>query len=934
MNLTLLSPEALWCLLALPLFWAIAWRLGALASRQGQVAMVVRSLWLLLLILALGQLALLRQHHGLTTLFVVDASRSIQGSGAQGAQGQVQARAWVKEAIEAMPKGDQAGVIVFGQDAQLEALPRPDAQAPLWGARPESGGTHIEAALRLALATFPAHSHRRVVLLSDGVQTRGDALQQAAVARELEVPVDVVALPSASQGPDVIAESLYAPQEAELGQPFDLRLQVRSPRAMQATARVYRGDTLLGQVPVGLPQGLGVIAFPQELHEPGMHRFRVVLEAPEDAEPRNNEALATVQVGGQPRVLLLEGYKGGADALQAALERSGFTVQVGSTAQVPDTLEEMALWDAIVLSDILASDLTQLQMQSLASFVEDLGRGLVMLGGDRSFGPGGYYKTPLERVLPVKMTRQAQVQLPSQGMVLAIDRSGSMAGLGATSKMELAKEASVAVVELLSSRDELGVLGFDSAATWVSPYALLRDPQEVVRRIGTLRANGGTDIYNALRQAHQGIRGGDASIKHIILLSDGISDTSDFPRMIKALRADKITLTTVSIGGDSDRYTMERLAQLGGGRYYETEDPEAIPQIFTRETMLSSRSFLVEETFTPQQVQPSEILRGLDALPPLQGLVATTAKPRATLALQRPDKEPLLVHWRVGLGKSLAFTSDAKARWASQWLEQPEVYQPFWAQALRWVTQTGATDTLALATSWQGGDLILTVDALEDDAMRQGAQTQAVVLHPDGRRQEVPLRQIAPGRYRARLDASQEGSYLLAVTQKRGDEELARALHEVHRPWSPEFAPAGSGQPLLQALSSQTGGRLNPTPTQVWQRPQAPITAPHSLVPWLVAALVLLWLLDIAWRRFEGLRPPTRHPRPAPVTTAPIPTRGPARPALPSRGAAPAPAPQTTQTQTQTQAEAQRAPQEEEAPPQEGAFTSRLLDAKRRSRRK
>jgi Ca-activated chloride channel family protein len=927
-SVSFLSPGFLWLLLLLPLYGALAWRLGVTQTRTGRVAVGLRALWVGLLVLALAELSLLQRHQELSTVFVVDSSRSISGPGEGVAGGSAQARGWVEGALAQLPEGDRAGVILFGAEAEIEALVREGRGAPLWASRPEGGGTDIEAALRLALASFPADTHRRVVLLSDGVQTRGDALRQAAVARELGVPVDVIPLEGAARGPDLIAEALSAPPEVEAEEPFALRLQVRAPRAMTARARLYRGDALLGESEVALQPGLDVVSFPQVLTAPGLHRFRVVLEADGDAEPRNNEALATVQVGGTPRVLLLEGYEGGAAHLEAALVKGGFAVQVGSAAEVPDTLEEMAPWDAILLSDVSATDLTQTQLRALASYVEDLGRGLVMLGGDRSFGLGGYYKTPVERVLPVRMTREAQLQLPSQGIVMAIDRSGSMAGFGATGKLELAKEAAVAVVELMSPRDEVGVLGFDSAAIWVSPYARLTDPDEVMRRIGTLRADGGTDIYNALREAHRGIRGGDAATRHIILLSDGISDTSDFPKIIAELRKDKITLTTVSIGGDSDRFTMERLSQLGGGRYYETEDPEAIPRIFTREMMLSSRSFLIEERFVPAKAQPSEILRGLEALPPLDGMVATTAKPRATVALQRPDGEPLLVHWRAGLGKSLAFTSDAKGRWASAWLADPAVYQPFWGQALRWVTQTGSSEALALATSLQGGELTLTVDALDDQVFREGAETRGVVLHPGGRREEVLLRQIAPGRYRARVDAQEEGTYHVAVVQRVNGEELGRAVRELHRPWSPEFAPAGSGAPLLQSLAAATGGRLSPTQAQLWERPAAPITTPTPLVPQLLIALVLLWLLDITWRRFEGLRPPARHPaptpRPAPLAR-PLPGAAPSpAPALDLKAGPPAPAPPAEPPSP--------APAAPTSPPP--AFTNRLLDAKRRSQRK
>ncbi len=928
MDLTLQQPWALVLLLAVPVYIVAAWRLGALEHRLGRTATAIRAVGVTLLVLSIAQLALLRHHDELAVIFVVDGSRSIGAPGQSATGGSQKAQTFVADALKARPEKDMAGVVVFGQNPEIETMVRPDPSQPLWAARPESGGTDIEAALRLALASFPPDTHRRLVVLSDGIETHGQAAQQAVIARELGVPIDVVPLETINNGPDIIAEALIAPPTVEVDRPFDLRFQIRSPQQTNGKLRLYRGDELLGETEVSLRQGLDVLTLPQTLSEPGLHRFRAVIDAQPDGESRNNEVRTTVQVGGQPTVLVLEGYGDASAALVASLQQNGLSVTSGDASDMPDTLEGMAQYDVIMLSDIPGTEMSRLQMRALEQYVTDLGKGLIMLGGDQSFGLGGYYKTPVERTLPVKMTRKAQVQIPSQGIAMAIDRSGSMAGMRGVSKMELAKEAAVAVVELMNAdKDELGVVGFDSFASWVVPYNALRDKDEVIRRIGTLRAGGGTDIYAGLKAAYRGISGGNARIKHIILLSDGVSNPADLPGLAKELRADGITLTTVSIGADSDRFTMETLAKLGGGRYYETESADAIPQIFTRETMLSSRNFLVEESFAPMLGDNSDVLKGIDALPLLDGYVATSAKSRATVALLTPKGEPLMAHWRKGLGKSMAFTSDAKGRWAGAWLADPTLYTRFWVQAVRWTSQTGANNTLALATSMRGGTLTLTVDALDDERWRDGATTVATVVSPDGQRREVPLRQVAPGRYRAEVDASAEGTYYVSAVQSADGEELGRAVRELHRAYSPEFAPAHTGAPVLQELAGVTGGVYGAKPQEIWKRPDTPLTTPRPLTPYLLAALALLWLLDVAHRRFEGWRPPGK-PTPAPDATA-------AGLPAPVRAAVPGPRPPSTpQTPSPvSKPEAIAAPQASEAP-KERAFTSRLLDAKRRGRKK
>lgn len=935
MHLTLERPLLLLLGLAVPLLWWLSWRLGVLRKQHGAGAAILRSLVMTCVILAVSGLSWLEEHNLLSVIFVVDASRSIAAADAHDAGGQARAREFVQKALEVRPDEDLAGVVTFGQDAEIERLVRGDSEAPAWATRPEPGGTHIENALRLALASFPPDTHRRLVLLSDGIETHGRALNQATIARELGVPVDVVTLPTARIGPDVVAESLSAPAHAEALQPFDLRLQVRAPQPTDGRVLLYRNDELLGELPVHLDGGLDVLTIPQTLEGAGLYRFRAVIQAQPDGEQRNNEVRTTVEVGGQPRILHLEGYADSAEHLRNALLSGGYVVTTGSPADLPDTLEEMAPFDVIILSDVPGTEMTRAQMAALEHYVTDLGKGLVMIGGDQAFGLGGYFKTRVEEVLPVFMTREAKRELPSQGIVLAIDSSGSMAGMQGVAKIDLAKDAAVAVTELLSQKDELGVIGFDSSASWVVPYGPLDDKRDVIYRIGTLRAGGGTDIYNALRASYDGIHGGDASVKHIILLSDGIAENSNLPALAKRIHDDKITLTTVAIGGDSDRYTMETLARLGGGRYYETESAETVPQIFTRETMLASRNFLVEGTFVPRRADPSEILAGIDALPPLDGYVATTIKPGATLALASAEDEPILAHWRRGLGKSVAFTSDVKPRWARAWLDDPEAFGKLWNQTIRWVAKTGATDNLAVTTALQGGTLTITADSMNDADYLGGAQTHAHVIHPDGRRQDLPLQQVAPGRYRAQVDAPAEGTYFVSVQQTLAGEETGRAVREVFRAYSPELAPAHTGTPVLQELASATGGQLDPAPEAVWKHDSTPLTTPRSLAPWLLVAAALLWLLDVAYRRFEGIRLPRRHPRPAPMPAPASPRvqvsgRRSAAPKYEVGLGAPSSSPEPAASDDTPSSDAPPPPNAGQAP----QFTNRLLEAKKRSRKK
>jgi uncharacterized membrane protein len=701
------------------------------------------------------------------------------------------------------------------------------------------------------------------VLLTDAVETSGRTVNQTLVARQLGVPIDVVPLEVVQRGPDLVAEGLVAPTEVQALEPFELRLQTRAPSRTHGRLILYRNDSLMGELPIQIGAGLDVVTIPQMIDGPGLYRFRVVLEADDDVEARNNEVRTSVRVAGNPRILLLEGDGDAAAApLAAVLRADGNLVTVGGAADLPHNLEAMAPYDALILSDIPATGMTRTQLFGLERFVTELGRGLVMLGGDRSFGLGGYFMTPVEDVMPVNMRRRAPKERPIQGIVLAIDKSASMSDARGASKIDFAKDASAAVVELLGTQDELGVVAFDGAVDWVYRYQLLAEKADALGRIATLRAGGGTDIYNALRSAYRAIAAGSAPSKHVILLSDGITERSDLAALAKEMRSHDITLTTVAIGSETDRYTMETLAELGGGRYYETESAEVIPQIFTRETMLVSQALVVEGPLVPAAADPSNILAGLAALPELGGYIATSAKPAATVALVSPAGDPILAHWRQGLGKALAFTSDAKQRWASSWLERPEVYSRFWNQTLRWLVQTSEDGGLAVVAQIRGGTLALVGDSLdEDNATIEGAETRARVVFPDGRVHPVELTRVAPGRYTADIEAPDIGTYYVSIVQTLNGKEVGRSIREVYRAFSPEFAPTHDGGRLQQEVASTTRGRLRPSADEVWLHPDSPLTAPRPLIPYLLAAAAVLWVLDVAGRKLDGFRTSRRPDR-------------------------------------------------------------------------
>ena len=330
-------------------------------------------------------------------------------------------------------------------------------------------------------------------------------------------------------------------------------------------------------------------------------------------------------------MLLVDSQSDQINELRWALEQQGLLVQTRPTEGIPQTLMELQRFDCVILSNVPATAMTLQQMEILRTYVQDLGGGLVMLGSDQSFGLGGYYKTTLEEILPVRSNFEKEKEKPNLAMVLVIDKSGSMGG----QKIELAKDAAKGTVELLSPSDQIGVVAVDGASYWISELHSAADKAFVMDRVSTLEASGGTNIYPGLNDAYEALQATSAKLKHVILMTDGHSTPGDYEGIVRDLVAARITLSTVACGTEADQKLLEELAQTGGGRYYLCEDPRSVPQIFAKETMTASKSAINELPFLPQLIRPTPVLNGLelDTAPFLLGYVVTRPKPTSEVIL-------------------------------------------------------------------------------------------------------------------------------------------------------------------------------------------------------------------------------------------------------------------------------------------------------------
>lgn len=827
------------------LAWVIwlAWRSdSSLGGWRRPASLIVRMLVVLLIGLALSGLRLNLPVEALNVIFVLDRSESVP------ADQQEAAREFVNLAAARRRPVDRGGVVVFGADAAIESTPSEAVDLPRIQAVISTAGTDLAGAIRLATAAFPETGQRRLVVLSDGHQTLGDALPAVLGARSLGVSVDVVPL-GAERGRDVLVQKVSVPARLKRGQSFEVKIFAESDHATRANLSLYRNEQLLGTQPVDLQAGKNLFTLSQTIAEPGFFTYDVRLDAPGDQVPQNNRSTTYATVRGEPRILVVSSDPGADRPLAEALTGARLETRLVDLAGFPSTLAEMQSYDAVFLGNVAAGDLGLDLMRLLESAVRDFGVGLVALGGDQAYAAGGYRGTPLEETLPVEMELSSRKVLPKGALVLVVHATEFTDG------NQWAREIAFAALQALGPQDEMGVVLWDGTDRWLFELSPVGDKREKGRAITGMNPGDMPAFQNVMSLAHGALRASTANLKHLVVFSDGDPAAPD-DALLQSILGDRITISSVMIGGHVEPSTMIEMANRGRGRFYDVRSAAQLPQIFVKEAAVILKSAIVEEPFQPRLQAASEITRGIPGgeFPVLRGYVATTPKSRAEVPLVSDKGDPILAQWQFGLGRAVAFTSDARARWAADWLGWPR-YRQFWSQLGQWTLRKVESTDFQADVTIDANVGRLQVEALDSAGdFLNFLNLQAVVVDPKGQRQAVRLEQKGPGRYEASFPAREVGAYMVNLLdlfegQVRGSQTLGASLN-----YSPEFRSSGSNTPLLQRLAEAGGGRvLNPDNPldNPFLHDRRRTHQPRDLWWWLLMAAVVLFPVDVGLRRIQ-----------------------------------------------------------------------------------
>jgi len=852
------TPLFLLLLLFIPIVVYIGMPSKGASRRREWFSLLTRLVIILCLIFAIAGLEIVQSGSNLAVVFLIDVSDSMPQ---QAIESEI---SYVREALKSIHSNDKAAIILFGADALVERPMSSLNELAAITSVPITNQTDLAEAIQLGLAVFPSGYAKRMVILSDGAETTGDALNAAKFASASDAQIVVV--PFVNQvGAEALITNVDVPTHLRSGEQFDLNISIQSNQSMQAVVRVLAKDKVIYEGAHELHKGLQTLSLPLTAQEPGFISYQVQITPEQDTFYQNNRLDTFSQVEGPPQILMVAPNEGEVmsngdirpneySLLLQSLTSAGFDVKLITPSLMPADLPSLAQYNSVVLVDVPASQLGTNQMQTLQSYVRDLGGGLVAVGGPTSFGVGGYYGTPLEETLPVDMQIKDEKRRPSLAIVFIIDHSGSMGETsGGVTKLELAKKAAARSIELLFPNDRIGVIAFDDTASWVVPMTDLKNPENITSAIGSIQIGGGTDIYAGLLAMSKVLPDDPAKVKHVILLTDGGADSKGIPELVQKLyKENGITLSTVGVGNDAAPF-LKDIAALGGGRYHFTNNASTIPSIFTEETTLASRAYIVEESFFPRLVNSSPILAGITTTPQLQGYIASSAKDLAQVILESDKGDPILAVWQYGLGKSVAFTSDATGRWARDWARS-EIFPTFWAQAVRYTINDSLNSTLQMSIKSQGEKASITLDARDRTGSFLNAyQIKANIVSPNGEAQSVIFTQTAPGRYESEFIPKEQGVYLIhfsGTTDAGGQSASFAETTGWALSYSPEYQRIDSNPDLLLRLSASTNGQIaTPRPADVFTHNLKATRASQPIAPLLLLIAALLLPIDIAARR-------------------------------------------------------------------------------------
>ena len=825
-------------------------------NRQTVICGALRAAVYALVLLAIVRPVVEMSRRSGTLVVVADRSASIAPS-ERASQGKL-----ISAASARMKGGEKLGVVSFAATTEIEQAPQATAFSA-FSTDLDDDGSDLDAALDAALGLIEPGSAGRIVLLTDGRYTGDDPLSGAAArAFARGIPVDY-RLSEAGGRADTAIAHLDAPLHVADGAAVLATAWISSPSAQTVDYVLRRGGTPIFKGTRRIPAGLSPMTFRDDVPIQGVAAYDIAItpEKEFDARQENNRARFIVSGGaGRPLLVIPASSE---SRFPDALASGGVPVVTAEPSDVDWTPAGLAGYSGIVVENRRADEIGVPALEAIASWVEVAGGGFALTGGRNAFGAGGYYRSPIEKALPVSMELRNERRKFSVAVAVALDRSGSMslpAGDGRT-KMDLADIATADVVDMLAPGDEIAVYAVDCEAHEVLPLMSAEEARTKRNKIlGIKSEGGGIFIYNALVAAFRALEKSKASVKHVILFADAADseEPGDYATLLDVAAHAGVTVSVIGLGRntDCDAVLLEDIAALGRGLCAFSEDPHEIPRLFAQDTITVARSAMVTNhvlpVFTTALPQFTDV--PLAGAPALGGYNQTYLQPGGVAIAVGDDENeaPLLSIRSYGAGRTLAFAGEADGEYAGPFAKWGRA-GAFHAALARYVAGSGealASGFLIVSRPIDGG---LEVSAYADAADKSVVAGEGLVLKVMRSRpgkgtsvDEMRLVWKAADVQSAVIPVSGAETVLPVVVLPDGN---TRPLPPYRLPYSAEFREdGGKGAELLARIAALTGGGRLVDVASAWDRMGSGRTR-VEWAPWLYVAAAFVFLLAIVERR-------------------------------------------------------------------------------------
>ena len=824
-------------LLALPVCAAVIFvicRLRKSRSLKERISHALRYVIIMLTVLALAGMSLLTASPDRTAFLLVDVSASVNEEEV------------LRLAREALAAGGErkTGVIAFGNNAAVERSLNQTFQLGDLSAPVDRTGSDLNSALQLAAALLPADTNGGIAVISDGRVTGEENYFRSAGGLSVNVLKT-----GTSSGKDAQVTAVSVPGSLYTGQKYTIRVTVHANEAGTATVVLTRDRGEAVTRTVTLRKGENTFAFEATAGSAGVSTVEAQVLMDGDSISANDIGAAYTVIAGAPKVLIAEGQSGAGTNLEKMLKAAGMEVRTLPAGMLPGQAKDLLAYHAVALVNVDAAQLDEGQITALDTAAKELGVGVAVFGGDSSYALGGYRGSTLENMLPVTIDVKNRMELPTTALVIAIDKSGSMSdsSYGVT-RLQLAREAACAALEVLNERDQAGVIAFDDAGKWVFNLTKVTDVAAMQEQVATIRLGGGTAFYSPLMMAYEALKGAMAQYKHVIFLTDGEAGDTGYMDVVRRMAANGITVTTVAVGEGADYAGMKKIAEIGNGRMYTAGPFDSLPRIFTKETMMISGAYVQNRVFTPVITDPS--MTGFPGFPELGGYLAVTEKPLATVSLCSDREDPVLAWWQYGAGRVLCWTSDVQGGWSNAFLAWDRVAEFFSGLISFILPDRSGTGEIRLGDgklSW------------ETETPEEASAAAVIVIRPDGTRESLRLERVSENRFEGAADTSVSGAYAVRLEMEDGKGNVLRTAEggDVIS-WTAEYDQRREDTGALEILAQETGGTVCESPEELLAFADTAARKRTDLMPLLTALALLVFLFDTAQRRLEFFREPVK----------------------------------------------------------------------------